>query len=538
MANAMTGGQAAVALLEQYGIDTVFGIPGVHTIEFYRGLADRGIHHVTPRHEQGAGFMADGYARVSGRPAACLLITGPGLTNAATPIAQAYSDSQPMVVLASTNLRNEIGKGWGPYHEVRNQRLIANQFTCFAGTALSPEDVPQLMAQGWSIMQSGRPRPYYVEIPRDVLGLDVTDAWQSVAESPRPRPAANAVEAAAKALSAATRPVMLVGAGAADASDGLTKLANRLNAPVISSFAGKGIVADSNPLSLGATLSMPPVREFITAADVVLAVGTELSTTDSSNQRLDIHGQMVRVDIDPRKINYYYPAAIGIVADSALFTEDVNACLDDIGHVEKPLHAERRRKIDDIRTFASTYGSLATPQHRRILGSLRKVLPDDGIVVTDMTQLAYSGNYCFPCEHPRTWIHPVSYATLGFALPAAIGAKLAKPEQPVVSISGDCGFLFTCQEMATAAERGIPIVQIVWNNTALAEIRDGMVSLGVEPVEVLPRNPDYVAMARSFHWDAETAKSLDHFETLLAEGIERQTPTLIEVREGDGDWAG
>jgi 5-guanidino-2-oxopentanoate decarboxylase len=532
MENSLRCGQAAVALLREYGIDTVFGIPGVHTIEFYRGLEQSGLNHILSRHEQGAGFMADGYARASGRPAACLLITGPGLTNAATPIAQAYSDSQPMVVLASTNMLEEIGKGWGPFHEIPNQRLIADQMTCFSGTALSPDDIPQLMAQGWSAMCSGRPRPYYVEVPRDVLALEVLETWKAVKPAARPRADADSIQQAVQAIDKSQSPIILVGGGACDASSEITALAEKLQAPVISSFTGKGIVADSHPLSLGATLCMEHVRALVSDADAVIAIGTELSVVDSSNNRLDLNGSLIRIDVDARKINDFYPADVGIIADAASAALDIANAI-----AAKTENTSKLDKLKTIKQQCQTFGAARTPEHRRVLEVLRRILPDDGIVVGDMTQLAYSGNYCFPCERPRTWLHPASYATLGFSLPAAIGAKIAKPHVPVVSISGDYGFLFTCPEMATAAERNIPVIQILWNNNALGEIRDGMELYGVDPVEVIPKNPNYIQMARSFHWDAEKAISLDHLEQLLTDAIENPRPILIEVNEGEGDWA-
>jgi len=528
-------GQALVELLENYGIDTAFGIPGVHTIEFYRGLGDRTLNHVLTRHEQGAGFMADGYARVTGRAAACFLISGPGLTNAATPIAQAYSDSQPMVVVATTNTRREIGKGWGPFHELRNQRLIAEQFCSYAGQALSPEDIPDVVAQAFSAMESGRPRPVYIEIPRDILSEAAKGDWTPRYSGPRPAPCKSLIAEAAELLAAAKRPLILVGAGANDASNTITDLVNLLNAPVISSFCGKGVVAESNPNVLGAALSMPEARNFVEYADVCLAIGTELSTVDASNRTLSFSGRLIRIDIDPKKMSDRYRADVAIVSDAKPAAKALLSCLQD--RAISGSEAAWKRQLDKVKVQFNSFGSPRSKEHRKVLDCLRDILPDDGIVVGDMTQLAYTGNHFFRTEQPRTWLHPASYATLGYALPTAIGAKVAAPEKPVVSLAGDCGFLFTCQEMATAAGRKIPIVQILWNNEALGEIRDAMIGSQIAPVEVNGLNPDYLAMARSFHWNAESAGSLDQLGDQLREAIQADMPTLIEVREGGGDWA-
>lgn len=528
-------GQAVVELLENYGIDTAFGIPGVHTIEFYRGLGDRTINHVLTRHEQGAGFMADGYARVTGKPAACFLISGPGLTNAATPIAQAYSDSQPMVVVATTNTRREIGKGWGPFHELRNQRLIAEQFCSYAGQALSAEDIPEIVAQAFAAMESGRPRPVYIEIPRDILSEPAVGDWTPRRIGARPGPRKELIAKAAGLLAGAERPLILTGAGANEASNAVTELVGMLDATVVSSFCGKGVVAESHPNVLGAALSMPEARNLVEQADVCLAIGTELSTVDASNQTLSFGGKLIRVDIDPKKMADRYSADVAIVADAKLSAQALVSCLKD--QAITGADASWKQQLQKMKAKLDVFGSPKSREHRKVLDCLRDVLPDEGVVVGDMTQLAYTGNHFYRTEQPRTWLHPASYATLGYALPTAIGAKVAAPNKPVVSLAGDCGFLFTCQEMATAADRKIPIVQILWNNEALGEIRDAMIGSQIAPVEVNGLNPDYLSMARSFHWHAEAATSLDHLADQIKTGLAAEMPTLIEVREGGGDWA-
>ena len=537
MSNVMTCGQATVALLEDYGIDTAFGIPGVHTIEFYRGLGERNLRHVLTRHEQGAGFMADGYARATGRPAACLLITGPGVTNAATAIAQAYSDSQPMMVVSSHNLRREIGKGWGPFHEVPNQNRITEQMTALTGTAMTPDDVPELMAQAWSVMMSGRPRPVHIEIPRDVLAEPVNARWTAATAVARPGANSALIQQAAAALASATRPVILAGGGASDASETVRKLAELLGAPVATSFAGKGIYPEDDPLALGATLCLAPVRDFVAKADMVLAVGTELSNVDASNQRLTIGGKLIRVDIDPRKMNDFYPADIAITADAGSALDELFQAL---GEEPAAARVDRATIINEVRALraeTTSFGGSRAPEHRAVMKTLGASLPDDTIFVGDMTQLAYTANVTFNRHHPRTWLHPAAYATLGFALPAAIGASLGRPGTPVVSIAGDCGFQFTCQEMGVASELKLPIIQILWNNQALGEIRDAMAGGDIEPVEVTGLNPDFQGLARAYCWHTERAESLDGLAESVAAAAARQGPSLIEVSEGGGDWA-
>jgi 5-guanidino-2-oxopentanoate decarboxylase len=528
-------GQALVALLKSYGIDMAFGIPGVHTIELYRGFDQQGITHILPRHEQGAGFMADGYARASGRPAACFLISGPGLTNASTAIAQAYADSQPMVVIATTLNRCELGKGWAPFHELRNQRLIAEQFCSYAGQVLAPGDIPDIVAQAIATMQGGRPRPVYIEIPRDILAEPATGDWIARPPVLRPAPVAAQVDEAAAMLAAATRPVLLIGAGAVEASAALRSITERTKAAVITSFCGKGIVAESHPCVIGAALAMAQARDLVADADVVMAIGTELSTTDSYEATLRFEGKLIRVDIDPRKTSDRYRADLPIVGDAALFATALDQRL--AGLAVAGASADWTAQIADVKQAFVRFGSARSTEHPKVLDAIRRALPDDAIVVSDMTQIAYSGNHCFRVEQPRTWLHPAAYATLGYALPAALGAKLAMPDRAVVSISGDAGFLFTCQEMATAAERNIPIVQVVWRNDSLGEIDKAMTNAQISPVEVDLKNPDFVALARSFHWVGEHAHSLKDLTEKIERAIASAMPTLIEVREGAGDWA-
>ena len=532
----MKCGEAIVHLLKDYGIDTAFGIPGVHTIEMYRNLAATGIRHVLVRHEQGAGFAADGYARATGKPAACFLISGPGLTNAATPIAQAYSDSVPMVVIATTNLRQEIGKGWGPFHELRNQRLIAEQFCAYAGQAMSPEDIPDIMARAFAAMTSGRPRPVYIEIPRDILSEPATGDWVMRKPAPAPAPRTEQVAEAAHALASAKQPMILAGAGAAGASAALTRITEMLGATVISSFCGKGVVDETHPNVLGACLSIPEARSLVASADVVLAIGTELSTVDASNNTLEFNGTLIRVDVDASKMSDRYAADLTILADAELSAEALEHTLADL-----PLSgaaASWSEARETARAALNRFGAPRAREHRAVLEAIKRTVPADAILVSDMTQLAYTGNNFYPTNGPRRWLHPASYATLGYALPTAIGAQIACPDRAVISLAGDCGFQFTCQELATAAEQKLPLVQILWNNEALGEIRDAMIGAQIAPVEVQGLNPDFVALAKAYHWKAYRASSLAKLETMIKTALSSDGPTLIEVREGGGDWAG
>ena len=526
MTTNQTCGQAAIALLERYGVDTVFGIPGVHTLELYRGLAESRIRHIAVRHEQGAGFMADGYARASGRPGVCVLITGPGVTNAATPIGQAYSDSIPMLVLSSVNATNDLGKGRGRLHEISSQQAAMAPLTAFSRTVRTADELPAAIADAYRIFEAGRPRPVHIELPLDVLaasGPTVGDRAPHI----RPAPVdAGLLRRAATLIEAARRPVIIAGGGVIDHGARVAALAERIGAAVIPTTAAKGAVPDSHPLCVGSTLSLRPTQDLLRSADLVIAVGTELGETDSWIDRLPITGRLIRVDVDPGSLNRDYMPEVAILGDGATA---LSALLDAVvGDRRSTIAASelaelRRRNKESLPPLQR--------KHACVLDALRAALPADGIVASDMTQIAYTGCHYFTSEKPRCWFHPLGYGTLGYALPAAIGAKLAAPARATVALTGDAGFLFTVQELATAVELKLPIAIVLWNNDALGQIAEGMTERGIPEIGVRQRNPDFIQLGKAFGCRTVRATSLARFKSALGAAFEADGPTLIEVRE-------
>jgi len=309
-------GEALMHLLEAYGVTTVFGIPGEHTLELYRGIEKSNVRAITPRNEQGASFMADGYARVTGEPGVCTLITGPGVTNAATGIGQAYADSIPMLVISSANDSPSLGKGWGRLHETTDLCAITRPITAFSAMVYDPAEIPELIAQAFTVFRSRRPRPVHIAIPIDVMEERVSDDWQpyQIADLPVPGPAA--IDSAAQLLARAQSCIMIVGGGAQHASAEVTALAQRLNCGVVASNAGKGVVADSNPLSLGGGILSPAVHAYLAKTEVVLAIGTEIAEADSFIYDLPVNGKVIRIDIDPARFSDAFPATVAIQGDS------------------------------------------------------------------------------------------------------------------------------------------------------------------------------------------------------------------------------
>ncbi len=521
-------GEALVTLLERYGVDTVFGIPGVHTLALYKGLAKSKIRHVLVRHEQGAAFAADGYARASGKPGVACVITGPGVTNAATGVGQAYSDSVPMLMISSVNETWSLGQGTGRLHEMRDQRGLTAAITGFSATALTADQVPGLLAKAYSLFESERPRPVHIEIPLDVLEEAVAGDWPQRPGTGERQPAPAVLDQALDLLRKAERPLIIMGGGAMGAEKEVRALAEALQAPVQTTVAAKGVLPERHPLAAGSTLSLTAGQAFAAEADCVLVLGSELAETDLWAERLGLTGKIIRVDLDPDRLNDSYNPAVAIAAH----VRPTAAALAQ-GLSQKPAGGVAEgwgaAAVKRQRAACDAAAGPLMRRHNEVLARLRVALPENGMVLTDMTQIAYSGNVTFSVQEPRSWVHPQGYGTLGYALPAAIGAKLAAPERPVVALVGDAGFLYTLQEMATAVEERLPLLILLWNNDGLGQIRDDMIAQGYQQIGVSPRNPDYLALARAFGARAERAESLDGLADLLREGLAHPGPFLLEV---------
>lgn len=522
-----TCGEAAIDLLEAYGVDTVFGIPGVHTLDLYRGLANTTIRHIAVRHEQGAGFMADGYARVTGKPGVCVLITGPGVTNAATPIGQAFSDSVPMLVVSSVNATEDLGRGRGRLHEITDQRAVMAPLTAFSRTIREPAALPQAMADAYAVFDGARPRPVHIELPLDVLKAPASFQAKQGAAVRRPQADRKSLDDAIRLLDGARRPVIIAGGGTVDCGAALRAFAEKLRAAVLLTTAAKGVVRDDHPLCAGATLQLSASRELLQSADVVVAVGTELAETDSWVDRLPIDGKLIRIDVDPDNLTRDYAPAVALHADAKTTLEALTAAIqarsDGAGVAPAEIVGLRRRNAAALPPLQR--------KHAMVLDALQEALPEDAVLATDMTQIAYTGCYYYRSQAPRSWLHPVGYGTLGYALPAAIGAKLGAPERATVAIAGDAGFLFTVQELATAVELGLPIVILLWNNDALQQIAEGMAESGIPEVGVRLRNPDFQALAKAFGCHAVQPDSLAALQEAVHAAVTADGPTLIEVRE-------
>jgi 5-guanidino-2-oxopentanoate decarboxylase len=530
---AMTCGEAVMKLLAAYEVDTVFGMAGTMTVPLYGGIPHAGIRHVQCRNEQGASLMADGYARATGKPGVCTIIAGPGVTNAATGIAQAYCDSQPMLVLSGACATRTLGKGWGAIHELADQAAVTAGFTAFSAMVRYPEEMPELIARAYAVFRGTRPRPVHLSLPRDVLPEPVGQEWKTRRPPSLPMPDPAAIEEAADRLAQAKRPLILVGGGAVGSRIALTAIAERIGAPVLSTNAGKGILPESHSLSLGCSIVQEASQQALADADVVLLIGSQVAAGDHFLSKLEIPGDIIRIDIDPTELTSMYSAAVPIQADARAALLALSSALAN----RKPAaqRAQGESRVRDILARNAAKMTDLEKQHARVWKILRAVLPTDAIVMGDATQIVYTGSFAMPMDTERCWHYSGTYCALGVALPMAIGAKIGAPQRPVVAVAGDGGFMFTVNELATAVEERLALPVIVWNNDALNAIVEQMDRQQVPRIGVEPKSPDFLRLAQSLGCHAARATSAEHLAQSVRDALVADRPTLIEVRQ-DSPW--
>jgi acetolactate synthase-1/2/3 large subunit len=529
-----TVGLYLIEALQARGVQYVFGIPGVHNLELYRGLAQGPIRHITGRHEQGVGFMADGYARVSGKPGVCFTITGPGLTNIATAMGQAYGDSIPLLVISSQNRVGEAGSGRGFLHELPNQRALASGVAAASFAIGTPAELPLALGRAFAIFSSARPRPVYIEIPLDVLAMDGSGLRLPKAPDAAALPPAPSVESAATLLRQARNVVILAGGGAVRASAELTRLAERLDAPVVMTVNGRGILPPAHPLAVPMSPTLAPVRALIAAADAVLAVGTEFGPTDyviDPVGELPNPPRLIRIDIDVEQLDRGAKPQIGLCGDAAAVLKQLQGC--DLGPARQSGGAERAAATSAaaLHAIAAAYPSLA--RHIQVLDLIRDTLPS-AVLVGDSTQLVYGGNLGFNASSPGAWFNSATgYGTLGYAVPASTGASLAAPQRPVVCLVGDGGLQFSLGELAVLRDADAWTAIIIWNNQGYGEIRTSMLNVGITPEGVDVKPPQFADIARAYGYPYQLISSREALRAALAEFGSRRGIVVLEIPAAD-----
>ncbi|MDO9640248.1 MAG: 5-guanidino-2-oxopentanoate decarboxylase [Pseudotabrizicola sp.] len=472
-----TVGMRLVEGLAARGVDLVFGIPGVHTVGLYRGLAGSAVRHVTARHEQGAAFMADGYARVTGRPGVAFVITGPGLTNALTAMAQARADSVPMLVVSGVNRRSSLGQGFGLLHELPDQAGMVGAL-CPTLRVTAPDMLGPVLDRAFALMLGARPGPVHIEVPTDVMALEAAALPPALPRAIR-TPDAAAVADAAGLLNRAQRVVILAGGGAKAAAEPLRALTQALDAPVVQTVNARGVMF-GHALGVPASPSLEAVRALIAGADQVLAVGTELGPTDYDMYMRggfpDLSG-MIRVDVCAEQLARH-PAALRIQADAGLTLQALVQAVD-MRQADGPVRAEAAR----VAARAELAGLHPAMQAQlEIVEAIRDALPG-AILVGDSTQPVYAANLFYDHDRAGGWFNAATgFGALGFGPGAAIGAALGAPGTPVVCLIGDGGLQFSAAELRTARDEALPITFIVWNNNGYREIAEAMSGAGAQVI--------------------------------------------------------
>jgi acetolactate synthase I/II/III large subunit len=522
----MTGGRALVEMLCRHGVDTLFALPGVQNDALFVALYDAGerIRVIHPRHEQAAAYMAFGYSRASGKVGAYGVVPGPGLLNTTAALSTAYATNAPVLCISGQIPSNLIGRGFGLLHEIPDQLSILKGLTKWAMRINHPTETGKLVNEAFRQLGDGRPRPVALEMPLDIMALETEVVLPPVeAPPPAPLPDPELIGQAAELLAGAKQPMIYVGSGAVAASADLLALAERLQAPVVTYTGGKGILSDRHYLAQNLLAG----HDLWRTTDVVLAVGTRFNQPQT-RWGLDSDIKVIRCDLDPIEITRIARPTIGIVADATEALSALNAAL------PAGAPASRRAELEALKTKTMARLEDTLGPQCEYLAAIRAELPDEGIYVEDLTQVGYVGRLAFPVYLPRTYIHSGYQGTLGFSYATALGAKVACPDRPVVSVSGDGGFMYNVQELATAALHGIDVVAIVFADGAYGNVRRMQKNdYGNKLIAVDLLNPNFPKMADSYGIAGVRATSPDALRRELAAALKRRGPSLIEVPVGE-----
>jgi acetolactate synthase-1/2/3 large subunit len=523
-----TGADLLVAGFLANQVDVVFTLPGLQLDPVFDALAKRSgefaIYHV--RHEQAAAYMADGFARVTGRPACCLVVPGPGLLNAMAGLSTAYACSSPVLCFAGQTPSGTIDARLGLLHEINNQLDIVKAVVSWSGRAERGEGIPPLVARAMAEMMSGRTRPVAIEVSPDVLAAacDVP-AGVPIAKITQPALSSGVIDRAAGLIASAQRPLIVAGGGVnrSLASAAVTALAERLQAPVIMTTNGKGSISARNPLAYEA----PAMRLLLPEADVVVAVGTRFAKRDGKRWELRPGQTLIKIDIDGAEVSRGITPEVPVEGDAGEVLDAILGLLPPAAAAPagwgdlSAARAQLTREVQDLAPQAA-FGQV-----------IREALPDDAIVIDGMNQVGYWSRIGFPVYEPRTFISPGYQGTLGFELPTGLGAKVAAPDRPVVVIAGDGGFMFNVGELATAVQHNLSVVTILFNDNAFGNVlRTQDDEYGGRRIASQLRNPDFVRLAESFGARGLRAAGPDQLGSCLRSALAQEGPSVIEVPVG------
>ena len=519
---ATSGGEAIVQGLLAHGVDTVFGLPGAQIYGLFDAFHQAQLKVIGARHEQACGYMAYGYARSTGKPGVFSVVPGPGVLNASAAMLTALGSNEPVLCLTGQVPTQFLGKGRGHLHEMPDQLATLRTFVKWAERIEYPDAAPALVSRAFQEMQSGRQGPVALEMPWDVF-TQRTDVGASTPFDllPAPQPDSERVAAAAALIAASKGPMIFVGSGAFHAHQEILELAELIDAPVVAFRSGRGIVSNAHELGL----TMASAWELWPQTDLMIGIGTRLELPTWRWPYRPDGQKSIRIDIDPSEMRRFTPDT-AIVADAKAGTRDLLAAVRKRGYTRQQ---GRRTAIRDAAAVTLKQIQSVQPQ-MAYLNILREVLPANAIVTEELSQVGFASWYGFPVYEPRTYISSGYQGTLGSGFPTALGAKVANPDRLVVAITGDGGFMFGVQELATAVQFNIGVVTLIFNNNAYGNVRrDQIETFDGRVVAADLVNPDFVKLADSFGVEAVRVTSPGTFRPALEKALARGGPYVIVI---------
>ena len=521
---------AVLETLRGYGIDTVFGIPGTHSLEFYRPLRSLGIRAITTRHEQGASYGADGWSQVRGLPGVVITTSGPGLLNSLSGAATAYAESRPMILLSPGRPVGHDFRDIGSLHETKNPSAAVNAIVGVSRRVTSGAEAVTMIHDAMRDFAHSRPRPIHIEIPLDILetAADVPESATAPRPLGEPTPAPeHDIAAAVEALAASERPVILAGGGSLAAGPRLLELAELLEAPVITTTNGKGAIPEKHRLSLGADLRLSTAHEFMRSADALLVIGSKVGEAELWGGDITPQGPIVRVDIMRDQMLCNLSPDVEVPGNAAAVVPQL---LDGLRAAAADAAPRPERDLRSVFEAMDEEGRRWAPDLAALNETIMEVVPDDTILAGDSSQVTYMGSTTFfRAPQPHSLLYMGTYATLGYGLPAAVGAKLAAPERPVVCLVGDGALMFSIQELMTAVELNLDLPVICVDNGGYGEIRQNMVDRDIDPLAVDLVQPNWVKLAEGFGATGFPA-TMDTLAETVQKALATKGPSLVHLK--------
>jgi acetolactate synthase-1/2/3 large subunit len=524
MSERTSGGEAIVDALLRHGVDTLFGIPGVQTYGLFDALQRSGsrMRVIHPRHEQATGYMAFGYAKTTGRVGVFSVVPGPGVLNAGAAICSAYGASAPVLCVTGQVPSDFIGSGKGHLHELPDQLATMRSIMKWAARIDHPGEAPAVMAEAFAQLRMGRPRPVAVEMPWDVFATRApVQPIDPPASYPEVQPDPEQIERAARLLAAARNPMIMVGSGAQHAHAEVLALAELLQAPVVPLRGGRGVVSDEHPLGFTCAAGFHRWRD----CDALVGIGSRLELTWFRWPKAPQSAPVISIDIDPAQMPRLKPA-VPVVGDARTATRALCEAVMRTGKAR----ASRREEFVALKERTRAAIQKVQP-HMAYLDVMRAVLPRDGFFVEEICQAGFTSIFGFPIYAPRTFVTSGCQGTLGFGYPTSLGVKAAHPTKAVLSVSGDGGFMFGVQELATAVQHKLGVVAVVFNNGAFGNVmRDQEQTFGGRVIGAELRNPDFLKLAESFGMAGYRVNQPAQLRGVLERAFAADAPALIEIQ--------